>query len=217
MNRIFISTNYEKLGFLDGLDSIEVNLISDNDFIYYNSSNKIFCIEDSSSEIILFKDSLTKAEFIEIITIDKEKDYLLHHGNTNGLLADQKDMFDPSHIQQGNHIAGNTYYYEPVFKIILDDNIENKAEEILKVLFDKKNKVRDIQLRVDFLNNIYQGNRIDKDTLPLFITEKNNIISSSIDYFTTNTYDMSKDDTESNGIEQRAHLSALRDAILNDI
>lgn len=132
--RIFITTDLSKLESsvfpkfdpetYKGIDNLGTNPI-----LYLDSNENEFSSETiSNAQIILIHD-ITYIESIKLFEINSESDYLLHHNIPENIIySGFKDKI------QGQHEL-HDLKYPPTFKIIFDDTIENKAEEIIKLLF----------------------------------------------------------------------------------
>jgi hypothetical protein len=130
MERIIISTSWDKLNFLRRRRTEKnLQLIGTNKFIFYDHTSQNFVVNKADSNIILIQDTATEAN-LTALNINKDTDYFLHHTNENGLLEVQDTLFQNNRIAQGLHEPLDEHKYQPVFNIILD-NENNKFNRIL--------------------------------------------------------------------------------------
>ena len=126
MNRIIISTSFEKLAILDrAREKKGLPLLEQNPIIGFVKYQKCFVVDFKGCDVLLIQDSLNHEQLIENkLILRKEADYFIHHENSNGLKDHQNSLFRVNHILKGNHIANNDFVYYPLFKdIILFDGL----------------------------------------------------------------------------------------------
>lgn len=122
--------------------------------------------------------------------------------------------------KKGDHEPNGKYYPEIADVLAAAENKSDKeiAQEIDSKLILNKGKIE--KKKLEFLLSIYNGNKIDSEENKKYsslLTEITNSTATSIDWLKNNKYCIEKDitDNETEGAEQRKHLSILRDALLN--
>lgn len=147
MKRIFISTNYIKLEkVIDEKRNLKgINLINNYDLLYFNKASQSFQAEPViETDLFLVKDESTTP--FNLLTINPEKDYLMHHNTIrNHTNAGFKGVHD-----KGMHEENNKWY-TGVFDIILDNEV-SKAEHIIDFLFPTEEIV--LGKKLDLLHSL---------------------------------------------------------------
>ena len=172
--RVFISTNYYKICSLINID--------DRFRAKNNMGLKVFCNEQYSVLLFdkengwCFKKYVSKNHknadifFIDIkaqslpeeISINKENDYLLYHIGEPKTDSSIKEMFKN---KAGGHHESSCpdsdpiwHRYEWAIDIILNDDINNKAEAIIKKVFDDTNiRTEGLKLLTSYLKEKPKG------------------------------------------------------------
>lgn len=175
-NRLFISTNANGI-----LDLMAINNLTDDDEIfnstenlfsgfadfsrwaqnnisYYDDATKTF-VNGYNADATLFLISDTLTNLPNDITINKETDYLVYHkGATAGSGTKQAiiDSFAETQVASSHHLQDNPL--DEAFKIIIDDNIADKAEAIIKKVFDDTNiRTEGLKLLTSYLKEKPKG------------------------------------------------------------
>lgn len=125
MTRVFITTKkWKAVGMYKDTDPIYKKI--DNDF---EKLPQIYTLGNTFMVIILndsFKDWYR-------YNINRSDDYILYHeGSTEDVIETITNSFEENHRKPGNHIEGQ--YYDSLFKILFDDNENDKSNKILKIL-----------------------------------------------------------------------------------
>lgn len=211
--RIFISTHPNRL--LGICKNNEDPILPNVSYLISNWKKKIFAIDSgqvadykSFSKIILLSDELTEFEPEFGITINNANDYLLYHNTIN---VDVLDNFASSNRIQKQHSYYEEYLYNPVFKIIFNNEISitQKITEIQSLFGLAKEK--ELKVKTDFLYSIYNGEKPSNCISDLVMSFEN-----LYKCFEENPYNKSLDmlEDETSGLSQRIMLIKLRDQIL---
>jgi len=134
MERLFISTNYVQLFLVieDRRNQVGINLLNgDPQLLYWNIDENKFQSEPViETNLFLIKDVSMNPFHGSAITIDKDKDYLMHHFTCNHINVGFKNVHS-----EGSHISNNQYY-KGVFDIIFSEVAsKEKASKIIEFLF----------------------------------------------------------------------------------
>ena len=88
----------------------------------------------------------------------------------------------------------------------------------MNINIEVKNNLLFKELEINFLNNIYHGEKLIKDSIPVFLYPYKDALTITIDFLASTPYDITKDlgENPAQGEEQRKHLRIIRDAILAD-
>ena len=134
--RVFIATDPYKLKssvfpeIAGRTTSKGVNYLSEKTpLLYFNQSENVFTPEiKPSCNLILLLDVKYQESILKLTPI-LDSDFLLHHG-----IPENVNYSEFKNKVSGAHERHDTKY-PPVFQIIFDDSITNKAEKIIKLLF----------------------------------------------------------------------------------
>lgn len=93
------------------------------------------------------------------ITVNKKTDYLISHEGataTDGTKQDIINLFEETHVKSSHHQQNGPL--DEAFKIIIDDNIADKAEAIIKKVFDDTNiRTEGLKLLTSYLKEKPKG------------------------------------------------------------
>lgn len=190
MNRIIISTSFERLAMLNrARENKGLPLLNQHPIIGFVKHQKCFVVDFNECDVLLIKDSLNHEQLIENkLILSKEADYFIHHENSNGLKDHQNSLFRVNHILKGNHIANNDFVYYPLFTdIILNDAVDDKVSAIIERFFNNKIDAANSRVKKVFLEYIYNGNLPDDYQIPPSILDVGGI-NELIQYFKHNPY-----------------------------
>lgn len=150
--RIFISTNFDRLRNVLGeakRNQKGINLLSNNNFLYWNTDSKQFQATATQTNLFLVKDEVRDGNNaidalggIEI----QDTDYLMRHSKYTHRIQD----FGNRIHQDGEHEQGNVFY-TTVFNFIFD-NGENKAQRIIEFLFPSAEAI--LSKKLDLLRSL---------------------------------------------------------------
>lgn len=152
MKRLFITTDVEKAKglYINTLDVRNKNLKSkiESDFtllpMEYTMNNdfKIIVIRDDFKQWSDYK-------------IQKENDFILYHSSSeNSVIESVKSSFSiNSHVQCGSHISGE--YHDKIYRILFDDECNDKAEKIVEVLGFTDKQIEDKNILESQLNFLH--------------------------------------------------------------
>lgn len=220
MNRIIISTAFSRLHILGEQQHLKgLRLLKEKDIcvIGFNNNCKEFIRDIKDCSILLIKDNTDDAELEKHgLQIRKETDFFLHHTNANGLSEKQNELFHKSHIIKGAHEKNADDIYYPVFtEIIFNDEIEDKADAIIKQVFKTILDSTQERVKADYLKRIWDGNKPQEIECP-DVVAKINGISELINYFNEKPYEKELDrkGVSPESEEQKFRLKLLREAIL---
>jgi hypothetical protein len=168
MKRIFISTNYDKLGKVIGDNQDEKGIKDLNNdeisLLYFNNSTFNFqtsLIENAILLLVKDTSTLIDSNKTPLVKINKDEDYLMGHSTCKHL-----ELFEYTHTD-GMHEQKDPFYTS-VFKTIFDDSIQpaDKVEEILKVLGfteEQKTEKNEHESKLNFLHHCLTKSGLNKD------------------------------------------------------
>ena len=178
--RVFISTNYAKIWSLINFDDkdranndmgLSVFQNTQYSVLLFDEDKKSWCFKEYDSKNhknadIFFID--IKAQSLPNgITINGENDYLLYHlgaSETDNSITNSSIIVKFNNKAGGHHESSSGdpnpewYRYQWTIDIILDDSIPNKAEAIIKKVFDDTNiRIESQNLLTSYLRKKPEG------------------------------------------------------------
>jgi hypothetical protein len=164
MANIFISTNgtdpQNCFQTDEEKDTIESYLVSQN--FPSEVAKEIF------SNIYLILDTITQDKLPNSVTINKEEDYLLYHKATT---TEIKNLFKENNKTEGHHTQNVADYYQPVFKVLLDNTETHKFNKILQII---AHDPEEETLSEDIFNAIYE--KKDEETIEKAVSKRDKYI-----------------------------------------
>lgn len=122
-------------------------------------SNENGFVEDCKDSTTLFLVHDKLASLPDGITINKEADYLISHGgatDTDGTKQDIINLFEETHVKSSHHQQNEPL--DEAFKIIINDEIADKSEAIIKKVFDDTNiRTEGLKLLTSYLKEKPKG------------------------------------------------------------
>lgn len=201
MDRIFISTHFDGLGLVIGEKRYEkdINLLQNNNLLYYSISNAKFQVEPIETNLFLVKDDSQLD-----LPINKANDYLIRHSTCSH--SEQFDFIN----QDGMHEEGDSIYTK-VLEIVFDDVVpeEDKTSEIIKELFGKKRLEKLFRQKTDFLYSIYKGNKPQSIQIPEIVNQTAGI-ENFIQYFNDNPFNKDPK-TEAEQIKSKEQIAKFNE------
>ena len=168
--RLFISTCKNGIVFLMAINKVKTNdgvkqivsgftdLKTNQELAYYDDATKTFVTRyNADATLFLISDTLTNLP--NGITVNKKTDYLISHEGataTDGTKQDIINLFEETHVKSSHHQQNGPL--DEAFKIIIDDNIADKAEAIIKKVFDDTNiRTEGLKLLTSYLKEKPKG------------------------------------------------------------
>ena len=205
MAKIFISTNSTQPAncFRTDADKLKIREYLANQGFPTDS------VKEVSDNVYLILDALDVLPVT--VEINQSEDFLLNHNTTTETV---KNLFDANRRKNGHQTQREDNHYLPVFRTLINADIQDKFAQIITDIFPDADKERLERLKTDFLYLIYNGKTDTEIPKGVIQTDE---IKQLHEHFTAYKYNKQWDD---DGIEtpaaeeQRRKLSLLRDALL---